>query len=174
MVQVSSVFEPNNPALRKTYNSYEIPRLLTLQCMTILIYRLLTRDVVVMYGLTTVITVRGAELSTRTAQQEGEKKRSNVTNFCSSERLLTSPRSPGEMAAELGTAPENLSVLQCRLSPLCCDASQEGKHPTNHWNSKSTCWLKAVFPPGMGRLEGATCSRSRGEPGFALLLSFVE
>lgn len=109
---------------------------------------------------TTVITVRGrAELSTRTVQQEGEKKRSNVTNFCSSERLLTSPRSPGEMAAELGTAPKNPSVL---------------RHPTNHWNSKSTCWLKAVFPPGMGRLEGATCSRSRGEPGFALLLSFVE
>lgn len=32
-----------------------------------------------------------------------------------------------------------------------------------------TCCVKAVFPPGMGRLEGAMGSRSRGEPVLFLL-----
>lgn len=39
---------------------------------------------------------------------------------------------------------------------------------------KTTCWLNTEFPPGIGKLDGETWSKSKGEPGFMFLFSFVE
>lgn len=39
---------------------------------------------------------------------------------------------------------------------------------------KFTCWLNVEFPPGIGKLDGAAWSKSRGEPGLMFLFSFVE